>query len=389
MKYDFDEIRDRSNTAKWARASACGAIGMGIADMDFRLLPEVIDAVKACADEGEFGYTVMSGKDYDAVTDWLKYRGYDVPREHIICTPGVLYTARTAMHALTQPGDKVIVSPPLHTPSIATASMLGREALVNKMILKDGEYFLDLDHLEKCFRDGARVLMMCAPNNPTGRVWTLDELKSVAELINKYDAYIVCDEIHRDIIWDGYRHISPTELPELAERTVSAFSTSKTFNMGGFHIGSAIIPNEELRKRVVDRFYSYGHPCARPSTLDRAAQTAAYSLGREWYEEMMQYVRKNIDLALDCLSDLPIHAKSPQGTFLLWIDVSEMNKTTLQLQEIMVNHWKVICDRGILYDTHEYIGKNPHEHHIRMNMATPRANVEEAFTRIRKYFKIL
>lgn len=387
MKYEFDEVRDRKNTAKWGMATQYGAIGMGVADMDFKLAPEIINALKDCADVGEFGYAGMAGSDYKAVADWLKYRGYDVPREYIVCTPGVLYSARAAMYMLTEPGDKVIVQTPLHTPSISTAAMQGRVPLVNKLKLVDGRYEMDFDDLENCFKQGAKVLMMCAPNNPTGRVWTMDELKVVASLVVKYNAYVVCDEIHRDIVWNGNKHISPTELPELKDRSVAVFSTSKTFNMGGFHIGSAIIPAPELRERFEKQLYLWGHTCGRPSTLCQAAQKAAYTLGREWYEQMMSYVGKNIELALDYMSDLPIHASHPEGTFLLWTDVSEMNMKTMELRHVLLNEWRVFCDRGIIYDTAEYADKDPIEHHIRINLATTHANVDEAFDRIRKYFK--
>ncbi len=387
MKYNFDEIRDRRNTGKWGLATQYGAIGMGVADMDFKLAPEIIEAVKECAELGEFGYAGMQGSDYKAVVDWLAYRGYNVPKEYIVPTPGVLYSARAAMYMLTNPGDKVIVQTPLHTPSIATAAMQGRVSIENRMIYRDGDYFIDFENLEDCFRQGAKVLMMCAPNNPTGRVWTMDELKQIAALLIKYDAYVVSDEIHRDIIWQGYRHVSPTELPELADRSVAVFSTSKTFNMGGFHIGSAIIPNPELRERFKKQFYTWGHTCERPSTVCQAAQKAAYNHARPWYEEMMAYVNKNFDIALDAISDLPIHAKHPEGTFLLWADISEMGIYSMDLRRVMLEEWKVFCDRGILYDTSDYMNKNVLEHHVRINLATTHANVEEAFDRIRKYFK--
>lgn len=387
MTYDFDEIRNRRMTAKWGLASQMGAIGMGVADMDFKLAPEIIEAVKECAEFGEFGYTGITGKDYKAIMDWLAYRGKTVPREHLVPTPGVLYSARAAMYMLTEPGDKVIVQTPLHTPSIATAAMQGRIPMVNRLKYVNGRYEIDFENLEDCLRQGAKVLMMCAPNNPTGRVWTMDELKQIAALILKYNAYIVCDEIHRDIIWAGHEHISPTELPEIADRTVAVFSTSKTFNMGGFHIGSAIIPNPELRERFKKLFYTWGHTCERPSTLCLAAQTAAYNNCQAWYEQMMAYIEKNFEIALDAISDLPIHAQHPEGTFLLWTDVSEMNLIKSDLRNVMMNEWKVFCDSGVIYDTADYQSVNPVEHHLRINLATTHANVEEAFDRIRKYFK--
>ena len=388
MKYNFDEIRDRSATEKWKETAGKGALAMGIADMDFAIAPEISDAIRDCADAGEFGYSIMSEADYTAITDWLRYRsGIEVPAEHILATPGVLYAARTSLYALTNPGDKVIVNTPLHTPSIATASMLEREALINRLVYRDGKYYIDFEHLEKCFKDGAKAMMLCAPNNPTGRVWTLDELRNIAFLVNKYNAYLITDEIHRDIVWEGYKHISPTELPEIKDRSVAVFSTSKTFNMGGFHIGSAIIPNQEIKERVRRRFYNYGHVCGRPSTLCIAAQTAAYTRARPWFEAMMKYVGENIDLALSGLEGLPIRAIRPEGTFLLWIDVSDLKMRTMDLYEVMEKEWLAVCDRGIMYDTPDFVGKNPIEHHLRMNLATPRANVEAAIERIRAYFK--
>ena len=189
MKYDFDEIRDRSSVGKWEMPSKIGAIGMGVADMDFKLAPEIIEAVKECAELGEFGYGGMKEIDYKAIIDWLAYRGKTVPREYIVPTPGVLYSARAAMYMLTKEGDKVIVQTPLHTPSIATAAMQGRIPLVNRLKYENGRYDMDFEDLERCFKEGARVLMMCAPNNPTGRVWTMNELKQIAALVVKYDAY--------------------------------------------------------------------------------------------------------------------------------------------------------------------------------------------------------
>lgn len=388
MVYNFDEMFDRkaTNSLKWLD-SKDETIPMTIADMDFPLLPEVQQAIRDAAESREFGYKEMGSEDYDAVCNWIKARtGETVPREYIISTPGVLYTMRVAMYALTSPGDKVIVQTPLHTPSIATASMMGRIPVKCPMLYQNGTYTMDYDNLEKCFRNGARVLMMCAPNNPTGRVWKKEELEKVAELVNRYDGYVISDEIHRDIVWAPNQHISPSGMPELADRTVTAFSVSKTFNMGGFHIGSAIIPNREIREKVVRQFYEFGHVCARPSVLDMAAQTAAYTKGEAWYRQMMDYVDRNMDLALEYLDGLPVFAAKPEATFLLWVDINEMGLNTEKLWDVMKNRWKVTADPGSYYDTKDYHQYNGREHHIRLNLATQRTYVEQAFERIRKSF---
>lgn len=390
MKYCFDEMFDRRVTGaeKWYGISDEN-ISMTIADMDFPLMPEVGQAIKETVNKREFGYLEMKEENYNVILSWIQRRtGERVPREYLIDTPGVLYTMRTAMYALTEPGDKVIVQTPLHTPSIATASMNGRIPLKNRLIYQDGDYMMDYDNLEQCFRDGGRVLMMCAPNNPTGRVWSKEELDKVAELVNKYDAYLLVDEIHRDIIWEGNKHISPSSMPNLAERTVAAFSTSKTFNMGGFHIGSAIIPSKEIRDKVIKQFYSFGYSCGRPTVIDMAAQTAVYSKGEEWYKQMLTYVEGNIDLALEYLEGLPLHASKPQGTFLLWADISDLRADRDKLCNIMQDQWKVLCDPGSYYDTKDYREYKGMEHHIRFNLATQRMHVEQAFDRIRKSFML-
>ena len=388
MVYDFDADFDRRpHGGKWGDAQD-GTIPMTVADMDFRLMPEIGQAVRDAVERGDFGYLSLQPEHYAAVQDWIRRRtGEVIPTAYLLNTPGVLYTMRCSMYALTEPGDKVVIQTPLHTPSIKSASMMGRVPLKNRLIYRDGRYTMDFDHLEHCFREGARVLMMCGPNNPTGRVWSQDEMDTVAELANRYDVYVVSDEIHRDILWDGNRHITPTSMPALKDRSVSAVSTSKTFNMGGFHIGTAIIPNEEIRQKVKDSLYNFGFSCGRPTVIDRDAQTAAYTCGEDWYHQMLAYIEGNFDLALSYLDGLPVTACKPEGTFLLWLDIRELGLDNAGLWDLMRNKWRVIGDPGSYYDTSEYQTYTGPEHHIRLNLATQRRYVEEAFDRIRRYFR--
>jgi len=236
-KYDFDQFVDRRaiDALKWDVPE--GIIPMSIADTEFLSPPEIAEAIRERAAVASYGYTGMTDADYDAVLDWIAtHQGQKVPRDHLLSTPGVLYTMRVVMYALTEPGDRVIIQMPLHTPSIGSAGLRQRVPIKNVMKrLPDGGYTFDLEDLERCFKSGARVLMMCSPNNPTGRVWTMEELSGVAELVEKYDAWIVSDEIHRDIVYRGKRHIPIATLPGMGERAITVFSTSKTFNMGGFH----------------------------------------------------------------------------------------------------------------------------------------------------------
>lgn len=388
MKYNFDEAFDRRKlSCKWMDIPE-DTISMSIADMDFPIMPEVGQSVKEAIDRRDFGYQFMQERHYSAILNWIKKRtGEDIPREYLLDTPGVLYTMRCSMYALTKPGDKIVIQTPLHTPSIKSASMMGRIPMKNWLIYKDGKYTMDFDHLEKCFREGAKVLMMCAPNNPTGRVWTREEMETVAELANKYNVYVIADEIHRDILWDGNKHISPSSMPSLKDRCVSVISTSKTFNMGGFHIGTAIIPNKEIREKVREQIYAFGYSCGMPTVLDREAQTAAYTYGEDWYRQMLSYTECNIEHALEYLDGLPISARKPEGTFLLWVDITELNIDNAALWDLMKNKWGVIGDPGSYYDTKDYLDYTGMEHHIRLNLATQRKNVEKAFDKIRKSFE--
>ena len=202
--YDFDKIVNRRNIG------ACKYLGvaddilpMSIADMEFAAPPEVIEALQKRAAHGNYGYTMMVDEDYQAIIDFVKARHQiDIPREHLLATPGVLNTMRCSMYALTEPGDKVAVILPLHTPSIRSASMQGRIACESWMKRRsDGNYTFDFEDLEKHFASGARVLMMCSPHNPTGRVWSFEELSALAELVKKYDCTVISDEIHRDLVY--------------------------------------------------------------------------------------------------------------------------------------------------------------------------------------------
>jgi cysteine-S-conjugate beta-lyase len=390
-KYDFDQFVDRRaiDALKWDVPE--GIIPMSIADTEFLSPPEIAEAIRERAAVASYGYTGMTDADYDAVLDWIAtHQGQKVPRDHLLSTPGVLYTMRVVMYALTEPGDRVIIQMPLHTPSIGSAGLRQRVPIKNVMKrLPDGGYTFDLEDLERCFKSGARVLMMCSPNNPTGRVWTMEELSGVAELVEKYDAWIVSDEIHRDIVYRGKRHIPIATLPGMGERAITVFSTSKTFNMGGFHIGSAIVADPQLRADVKQAFYEYGHSCGRPSLLGIVAQTAAYRCGAGWLEELLEYLEGNISLALEYLQGTPLTACRPDGTFLLWVDCEALEMNTDELMSFMRNKAHILPDPGHYYDMYEIEGYKGLQHHFRLNIGMPRSLLEQAMNGLRKAVQAL
>ena len=386
MKYDFDTIINRRN------CGACKFIGvpddvvpMSIADMDFASPPEVLEALHHRVDFGNFGYTMMTEEDYQAIIDFVRWRhGIIIPREHLLATPGVLYTMRCAMYMLTSPGDKVVVSLPLHTPSIRTAGMRGRIPLHNWMTHReDGNYTFDLADMERHFQAGARVLLMCNPHNPTGRVWSRQELSAVAQLAQAYDVKVVSDEVHRDLVYSGHHHTSIGELPGMQERTITVFSASKTFNFGGFHIGSAVVPNPEYRKRLRETLYEYGHECGRPPLLSLIAQTAAYRHGRQWLEELVSVLERNATLAMDYLGDLPVTVHRPEASFILWVDCSRLNLDTAGLNQLL-NTARLTADPGHYYEMADIEGYTGPQRFMRLTFGMPRAVLEPALERLRR-----
>ncbi len=387
--YDFETVLDRrGRRACKFNGVPEDVVPMSIADMDFASPPEVQEAIHRRADFGNFGYTVMMQEDYQAIIDFVKWRhGTVIPREHLLATPGVLYTMRCAMYMLTEPGDKVVVSLPLHTPSIRTAGMQGRIPCHNWMKRDaDGNYTFDLEDMERHFQNGAKVLLMCNPHNPTGRVWRRDELEGIAKLAQAYDVTVVADEVHRDLFYSGHPHTSIGNLPGMAERTITVFSASKTFNFGGFHIGTAVVPREDYRKRLRAKLYEIGHDCGRPPLFSMVAQTAAYQKGRTWLTELVSVLERNADMALQCLDGLPVKAFRPEASFILWVDCSELKLDTAGLRNLL-REARITADPGHYYDMGEIGGYTGPQHHFRLTIGMPQSVLLPAMERLRESIK--
>ena len=387
--YDFDKIIDRRH------CNACKFINlpedftaMSVADMDFEVPDFITGALHKRVDTANYGYTMMGDEDYQAVIDWsCKRHGVVIPREHLISTPGVLNTMRCSMYALTEPGDKVVVVLPLHTPSIRSATMMGRNKVESWLLCdENGNYTFDFADLEKHFSTGAKVLMLCSPHNPSGRVWSKDEMEKLAALVIKYDVKVVCDEIHRDLIYPGHKHMVLGNMPGMAERTVTVFSASKTFNLGGCHIGSAVIANEEMRNKIRYTLYEFGHECGRPPVFSLAAQTAAYQHGEAYLEELLKYLSGNIDLAMEYLADMPVKCVRPEASFLLWVDCRELDLNTSELNDLFAKA-KISADPGHYYDTFQIADYSGKQHHFRLSIAMPRQQLEFAMENLRNALK--
>lgn len=384
--YDFDTIKNRRpfNACKFISIGE-NVTPMSIADMDFAVPPEITEALHKRVDGANYGYTIMGDEDYQAIIDWsFKRHGVRIPREHLIATPGVLNTMRCSMYALTQTGDKVLVVLPLHTPSIRSAAMMGRVKCESRLLEDEkGFYTFDFADIEKHFSEGVRVLMLCSPHNPTGRVWRREELEKLAELIKKYNVYAVVDEIHRDLVFPGHRHTVLGTLPGMEERTVTAFSASKTFNLGGCHIGSAVIADPDLREKVKRSLYEFGHECGRPPLFSLTAQTAAYQKGEPYLEELLVYLQKNIELTVEYLSGLPVKVNPPEASFLVWVDCRNLGLDTAGFAALLADAG-ITADPGHYYDMWEIKSYTGPQHHFRLSVAMPRQQLESALAALRK-----
>jgi cystathionine beta-lyase len=214
----------------------------------------------------------------------------------------------------------------------------------------------------------------------------MDELQKIAELVKAYDVKVISDEIHRDLIFPGNTHIPLATLPGMEERVITVFSPSKTFNLGGCHIGSAVIANDELREKVRAKLYEFGHECGRPPVFSLAAQTAAYQNGEAYLEELLQYLAGNIDLAEEILADTPVRFRRPEASFLLWVDCRELDLDTARLNELFARA-NITADPGHYYDMYQIAGYQGKQHHFRLAVAMPRKVLEAALLSLRRELK--
>lgn len=389
--YDFDSIpmqRVHGN-CKWSVPD--GVIPMGVADSDFSSPPQVGETIAERVKCGLFGYQVMTDDDYNAIINWRKNRhGEELQREWIVTTNGVLNTMRAAIYAMTEPGDSVIVMTPLHTPSITSASMRGRVCVDVPMLCENGRYTFDLDGIDRAFKAGAKMLALCSPSNPTGRVWTYEELKALADIVIANDKMVLCDEIHCDIIYPGNKFIPLRTIEGMGKRTVCTFSPSKSFNFGGFHIATLVCEDDVLRQRIQDIMYEAGICCSRPGAMEITAQTAVYTQGEEWLDALLSYLSDNIDIVIRELADTPLKVCRPEASILMWVDCSNLGWDTAQLYQFM-------AETGVSFEPGHYFFMDNHhidaytgpQTHFRMNIGAHRQLLIEALARIKRYFNSL
>ncbi len=390
MRYDFDSVISRYNTnsVKWDFAEQFFQVRdiwpMWVADMDFRVPEPVIDAVKKVADQGIFGYTRASDSYYEALMKWMKTRhGWDIQKEWVALCTGVVPAIRMVIKAFTQPGDEVIVQTPVYYPFFDVIRDNSCEILDNPLRLENGKYMMDLADLERKINRRTKLILLCSPHNPVGRVWQEKELRELGELCLKNNILVVADEIHEDIVYDGFKHIPfPLVSKEFADKSIVCTSASKSFNLAGLKTSNIIISNPEIRQHFSDTVRSCG--LQSPNLFGLVATEAAYQYGEEWLEQLLDYLQGNVTLVTEYAAErMPgLKVTQPEGTYLLWLDFRNCGISPDRLGKFVREEAKVGLEAGTIFGCKE-------DGFERMNIACPRSILAEGLRRLEATVKLL
>lgn len=383
---NFDEIIERKGTdcLKYDFAVKRGkpedVLPFWVADMDFRTTSYVEDALIERAKHGIFGYSESQEDYFRAIAGWMHRRHHwDVEPDWLIKTPGVVFALAMAVKAFTEAGDCVLIQQPVYYPFSEVIQDNGRVVVSNDLYLgTDNRYHIDLEDFEqKIVEHQIKLFLLCNPHNPSGRVFTREELTGMGEICLKHGVTVVCDEIHNDFVFQGEHTVFASIKKEYADVSVTCTSPSKTFNLASMLISNIFIPNEKLRQRFQHEVNAAG--ISQLSVLGLVATQAAYEHGDEWYEKMMAYVKSNIDYARNYVEEyLPgVKMINGEGTYLVWLDFRGTGIETEELDR------RIIYDAKLWLDSGKIFGKTG-EGFQRINVAAPRKTVTECFERIRK-----
>lgn len=385
MEYDFSRPTERRGTDsyKWDSAPEADIIPLWVADMDFETFPAITEALQRRVAHGIFGYTRVPEAYYEAVCNWFgKHHGWHINREDIIYTSGVVPAVSAVIKALTLPGDQVIVQGPVYNCFFSSIRNNGCETVSNSLIYNKEElrYEIDFDDLErKLAHERARLMLICNPHNPGGRVWTRDELTHVAELCRKYGVRVVSDEIHCELTLYDNEYVPFGSLPdELSHGSITCCSPSKAFNTAGLQIANIVCRDAEVRNRI-DRAININEVCDVNPFGVIALQAAYSDEGYEWLTQLRAYISSNYDLLRERFArELPkCKVMRMEGTYLAWIDCSELHISSDEIEEMLMHENKVWVNAGSMYGAEGAA-------FIRINMACTSELLNEGITRIVK-----
>jgi cystathionine beta-lyase len=389
MKYDFEKQTNRYGTAsvKWDLAETIfkqeQVLPMWVADMDFEIPKPVIDALVKRAEHGIFGYTACMEPYYEATINWIrKQHDWTVEKEWVVFSPGVIPALNMLVQALTLPGEKVIVQKPVYYPFMQAIENNKRTVINNPLKFINRRYemnFCDLE--EKALDPLAKLLILCSPHNPVGRVWTRDELSRLGRICTQNNIIIIADEIHSDLVLKGSCHTPFASMSEdFLTRSVTCTAPSKTFNLAGLHVSNIIIPDPKIREKFTFSLKCNG--IMGPSVFGATALVAAYSHGKEWLQQVLEYIQDNLEFLKSFIKQhLPlVEVIEPEATYLVWLDFRGLALKQDEIKRIILNEAKVALDPGHIFGRE---GRG----FQRINIACPRSVLEQGLLRIEKALK--
>lgn len=389
MQYDFDTPIDRTHTwsikhdFKKENGKAEDILPLWVADMDFRSPDSVVEALKKAVDHGIFGYSRADESYFDAVAAWYqKHHHLTLQPEWMTCTPGIVFALSIAVRAFTQKGDAVLIQPPVYHP-FSRAILRNKRTLVeNPLVLKDGHYEMDLEDLEqKVLDEHVKLMILCNPHNPVGRVWTREELTALSDICLRHHVYVISDEIHGDFVWQGHEQTPYASISEEAcLHSMMCTAPSKTFNLAGMATSNLFIPDPEMRRKFRSELLDVGQE--NMNRLGLFACRAAYEGGGEWLDQLIGYLAGNLALVRDfCKNRVPqIHLVEPEGTYLAWLDCRELGMTDDELMAFFSDEAKVWLDPG----THS--GEQG-SGFMRFNLGSSRSVIAQALDQIEAAWK--
>ena len=385
MKYDFDEIIPRrgTNSYKWDSAGDADILPMWVADMDFRTAPPAVEALRKRVEHGIFGYVRVPDAYYAAVTNWFARRhDWQIEKEWIIYTTGVVPALSAVIKALTAPGDKVMVQTPVYNCFFSSIRNNGCGMIANPLIYRNGTYQIDFADLEQKAADpSVKVLLLCNPHNPAGRVWTKQELTRIGDICIRNNVWVVADEIHCELVFPGHTYIPFDSISrEFLMHSVTCTSPSKAFNLAGLQIANIISADTNIRTKI-DKAINVNEVCD-VSPFGVEALIAAYNDSEEWLEELKQYLFDNYNYLrayfAEYLPEFPVSIL--EGTYLVWVDCSVLNQSSDEIIKTLLEKEKIWVNEGSLYG-------EAGEGFIRINIACPRQQLIEGLNRLRRALK--
>jgi cysteine-S-conjugate beta-lyase len=383
--FDYITNRKQTHSVKWDGVqSFFGAedlLPMWVADMDFQAPPSVQQALKEVLDHGVFGYAMTTADTNEAILKWLQKRHHwEVQSDWIVYSPGVVFAISMAIQAFTNQQDAILIQTPVYAPFFNMVKQNNRTLVENPFVLQNGRYTMDFEDLEEKLAKNVKMMILCSPHNPGGRVWKKEELQRVYDLCQRYDVILLSDEIHSDLVYKPYQHIPTASLHGHGDnKTITFIAPSKTFNLAGLQTSAVIIENKEMREKYNQMQQKQGFFSL--NIFGIVGMEAAYRGGEEWLENLLTYLQDNVQYASRFIqTHLPkLKVIESEGTYLMWIDCRGLGLSDAKIRTLLLEKGKLAVEPGTKY------GKQG-SGFIRLNIGCPREILKEGLERLYQAF---